>query len=172
MRSRRGVTAVLGMAVGCLCLAASDADRAPRLLFNTTASASVGFYQVEPAAFVVGDLVAVSPPPALAKWMAVRGYLPINVPLLKTVVAAGGQHVCGRRQRLYVDGVLVAQARRRDRLGRDLPTFEDCRQLRRDEVLLVNVAAPDSLDGRYFGPLPAERVIGRARPLRIPGGAP
>ena len=160
------------MAVGCLCLVASDADRTPRLLFNTTASAPIGFYQVEPGAFAVGDLVVASPPPSLAKWLAARGYLPVNVPLLKTVVAAGGQHVCGRRQRLYVDGVLVAQVRRRDRLGRDLPTFEDCRWLGRDEVLLVNVAAPDSLDGRYFGPLPAQRVIGRARPLWIPGGAP
>ncbi|MBV8103395.1 MAG: S26 family signal peptidase [Hyphomicrobiales bacterium] len=33
-----------------------------------------------------------------------------------------------------------------------------------DEVFLMNAAA-DSLDGRYFGPLPAASIIGRAAPL-------
>ena len=29
----------------------------------------------------------------------------------------------------------------------------------------MNIDIPDSLDGRYFGPLPATTVIGRAVPL-------
>ncbi len=33
------------------------------------------------------------------------------------------------------------------------------------EVFLMNPTAPDSLDGRYFGPLPASSIVGRAVPL-------
>jgi type IV secretory pathway protease TraF len=32
-------------------------------------------------------------------------------------------------------------------------------------VFLLNRQAPNSLDGRYFGPVPARQVIGGARPL-------
>jgi type IV secretory pathway protease TraF len=33
------------------------------------------------------------------------------------------------------------------------------------EVFLMNWEVRDSLDGRYFGPVPASSVIGRALPL-------
>ena len=33
------------------------------------------------------------------------------------------------------------------------------------DVFLMNPGVPDSLDGRYFGPLPASSIIGRAVPL-------
>ena len=48
------------------------------------------------------------------------------------------------------------------------------RTLRPGELLLLNPAHPDSLDGRYFGPLPASAVIGRATPLwlRAPSPSP
>ena len=39
-----------------------------------------------------------------------------------------------------------------------------------ERTLVLNPAHPDSLDGRYFGPLPASAVIGRAVPLHL--GAP
>jgi type IV secretory pathway protease TraF len=33
------------------------------------------------------------------------------------------------------------------------------------EIFLMNGQVRDSLDGRYFGPIPASSVIGRAIPL-------
>ena len=36
---------------------------------------------------------------------------------------------------------------------------------RAGEVFLMNPGVPDSLDGRYFGPLPASSIIGRAAPV-------
>jgi type IV secretory pathway protease TraF len=56
----------------------------------------------------VGDLALVRPPPALARWMAIRGYLPLNVPLIKHVAAVGGQWVCGRGGVIRIDGRVVA----------------------------------------------------------------
>ena len=60
-----------------------------------------------------------------------------------------------------------ASDRERDGRGRPLPVWQDCRTLGADELLLLNPDHPDSLDGRYFGPLPTSTVIGRATPLHL-----
>ena len=42
-----------------------------------------------------------------------------------------------------------------------------------DDIFLLNPAVRDSLDGRYFGPLLASNVLGRATPILTrdaPGG--
>src|SRR3546814_17465817 len=53
----------------------------------------------------------------------------------------------------------------RDRNGRSLPAWQGCRTLAAGELPLLNPDHPDSLDGRYFGPLPASTVLGRALPI-------
>ena len=63
-----------------------------------------------------------------------------------------------------VDGTHVATRRSRDRQGRPLPWWRGCRQLLTGELLVLGTA-PDSFDGRYFGPVPQSAVIGRAVPL-------
>ena len=153
-------------AAGCLLVGLGGNDRfAPRLLFNTTASAPVGFYVLTPGQPVVGEWVAIKPPPRLARWMALRGYLPANVPLLKEVAALPGQQVCGRDGVFSIDGAPVARIRSKDRWGRALHPFSGCRSLVQGEVVLINRQAANSLDSRYFGPLPARGIVGRARPL-------
>jgi type IV secretory pathway protease TraF len=46
-----------------------------------------------------------------------------------------------------------------------LPVWRGCRRIAAGEVFLMNGNVPDSLDGRYFGPLAVSAVIGRARPV-------
>ncbi len=53
----------------------------------------------------------------------------------------------------------------RDRRGRLLPIWRGCQLVANGELFLMNWQVRDSLDGRYFGPLPATAVIGRATPL-------
>ncbi|TNC96121.1 MAG: conjugal transfer protein [Stygiobacter sp.] len=157
-------TSAAALAIG----ASSFAHPAPRLLWNATASTPVGFYAVQPVrALHVGDLVATWPPEALARFLAEGGYLPMGVPLLKQVAAVAGQSVCRTGRTVTIDGIAVAAARERDSRGRDLPVWSGCRILEDGEILLLN-RHPDSLDGRYFGPLPVSSVIGRATPLWLP----
>ena len=161
---RWALGAVAGL--GCILVFAGErTSHAPRLLLNTTASAPLGFYAITPGRAERGQLAVVSPPPELARWMARRGYLPVNVPLLKEVAAVGGQRVCGLNGAISIDDVIVAKARRYDRWGRRLVAFDGCRQLEPGEVFLLNRAAPLSLDSRYFGPVAALRVVGSAAPL-------
>jgi conjugative transfer signal peptidase TraF len=139
---------------------------APLLLWNASASVPTGLYAVRPAgSLTVGDLVAVAPPPGLASFLAERGYLPLGVPLLKHIAALPGQIVCRVADKVVVDGDTIGAVLERDHLGRKLPDWHGCLILAEDEVFLMNPAAPASLDGRYFGALPAATIIGRAVPL-------
>ncbi len=149
-------------------------DPLPRIMWNATASTAVGLYEIEPERDPpVGELVAVAPPPSLARWLSARGYLPEGVPLLKHVTAKSGQRLCRVGVVVSVDARPVAIARLADGRGRSLPVWQGCRTLSGDELLLLN-AHPDSMDGRYFGPLPASTVLGRATPIltRDTPGAP
>src|SRR3546814_14005983 len=59
----------------------------------------------------------------------------------------------------------MGDALEHDRRGRPLPIWTGCRLVADGELFLMNWQVRDSLDGRYFGPLPANSVIGRATPL-------
>ncbi|WP_342629764.1 S26 family signal peptidase [Nguyenibacter vanlangensis] len=140
----------------------------PRLVWNATASAPVGFYWVAASSnspLHHGDLVLLRPDPASARLFARRGYLPAGVPLLKRIAATAGQLVCERNGVLAIDGVHVADALATDHRGRPLMPWTGCRRLQPGEIFVLMRDVPASLDGRYFGPSPITSVIGRALPL-------
>ncbi|NTF47063.1 S26 family signal peptidase [Rhizobium rhizogenes] len=159
------------------CLAAMGAVAATvvptptKLIWNATASAPVGLYTVEPADVIeVPELVAVLPPEPLAQFMVARGYVGRGVPLLKRVLGVPGQRVCRIGRTITVDAIEMGEAFERDRMGRDLPTWQGCRVIAEGQLFLMNWEVRDSLDGRYFGALPASAVIGRAVPLYTDDG--
>lgn len=139
---------------------------APKLIWNASASTPIGLYSIEPDPSPdITGLVAVHAPEPLASFLADGGYLPRGVPLLKRVAGLPGQRVCRTGLAITVDAVPMGDALERDRRGNPLPTWQGCRVVADDELFLMNWQVPDSLDGRYFGPLPASAVIGRAIPL-------
>ncbi|MBS0967231.1 S26 family signal peptidase [Acetobacter okinawensis] len=144
---------------------------APRLLWNSTASVPVGLYRVWPGSTLhVGDMAALRLPDRLALLLSHRGYLPLGVPLLKPVAALPGQTVCRANGSITIDGRPVGDTLANDHRGRPLPVWRGCHRLSPDEIFVMNPAEPRSLDGRYFGPLPASRVMGRAIPLWVTTG--
>jgi conjugative transfer signal peptidase TraF len=141
-------------------------DAPTKLIWNASASTPIGFYSVEPAKRLeVTDLVAVAAPEPIASFLADGGYLPRDTPLLKRVLGLPGQTVCRFGVLISVDGVAMGTALQRDRIDRPLPDWQGCRIVADGEIFLMNWDVPDSLDGRYFGPIPASAVIGRAVPL-------
>lgn len=135
----------------------------PRLVWNVTGSAPIGLYLVTPDRTpTIGAWVAVAPPKALAAWLDARGYAPHGVLLIKQVAARSPQRICRHGGLVTIDGAVAARARDADHLGRDLPSWSGCRQLTDAEVFLLNTH-PASLDGRYFGPLSNDAVVGQAR---------
>jgi conjugative transfer signal peptidase TraF len=145
---------------------ASFVQPLPRLIYNPSNSVPVGWYRVtQPDALHVGAIVVTTLPPAAAALAAQRRYLPPRVPLLKRVGAVAPQHVCVLEARVWIDGAPVAAALPADRLGRPLPSWQQCRHLRPGEVFLLSVTNRASFDSRYFGPLSASAVIGVAHPV-------
>jgi conjugative transfer signal peptidase TraF len=137
-----------------------------KLVWNASASVPIGLYEIEPLRHpAVTDLLAVMPPKPLADFMVERGYIGRDVPLMKRVMALPGQEVCRTGLSITVDGVPLGDALDRDRRGRPLPVWQGCRRVADGDLFLMNPDVRDSLDGRYFGPLPARAVIGRAIPL-------
>ncbi len=85
--------------------------------------------------------------------------------MLKRVLALPEQTVCRNGLTIAVDGIDVGDARERDGRGRPLPSWSGCRLIAEGDVFVMNWQSEDSLDGRYFGPLPASAVIGRVVPV-------
>ena len=141
-------------------------DMPKKLVWNASASIPLGLYTITPINHLkIGDRVAIDPPEAIASFLAERGYLPRGIPLLKTVAALSGQRVCRIGSKIIIDGVAIGEARERDRLGRALPIWQGCRNIGADEIFLMNATVADSFDGRYFGAVAAEAIIGKALPF-------
>ena len=87
------------------------------------------------------------------------------MPLVKHVLALPGQTVCRTGRTITVDGITVGEALEHDRFGRALPDWQGCRVARVWRSLSHEHRPPDSLDGRYFGPLPLTTIVGRADPI-------
>lgn len=145
---------------------AAFVDFPKKLIWNASASAPIGLYSITPASrFEVTDLVAVRPPEQIARFLADGGYLPRGLPLMKRVAGLPGQRVCRDGDAVTVDGVAMGDALDRDHLGRDLPRWQGCRRIAPGGIFLMNWSVPNSLDGRYFGPIPTSAIIGRALPV-------
>ena len=138
----------------------------PHYIWNASNSVPIGLYRLQPVnRLAVTELVAIQPPVLLAAFLDLNGYLPTGVPMLKRVLALPGQTVCRKRLTIAVDGIDVGEARERDGRGRPLPVWQGCRTIADGDVFVMNWQSTNSLDGRYFGPLPASSVIGRAIPV-------
>jgi conjugative transfer signal peptidase TraF len=156
------IAMVLGVSATALPLAV---DVSPRFIWNASASVPIGLYANEPATQLqLNDLVVVRPPEDIATFLAEGGYLPRGVPMLKHILALSGQTVCRFGSAVSVDAVAMGDARERDSRGRALPMWQGCRVVAKGDVFLMNRPA-DSFDGRYFGPLAASSIVGRAKPL-------
>ena len=158
---------ILAASIASAALGTSAAIDLPKpLLWNASASAPIGLYAVQPADDLeVSDLVVIAPPPELATFLAVRGYLPKGVPLLKRVLAVARQTVCRDRPDILAYGVSVGRARDRDRAGRELPVWQGCRRIADGELFLMNWDTPDSVDSQVLRAAAAHSVIGRALPV-------
>lgn len=136
------------------------------VIWNVTESVPTGPYWLSASKSIqTGQCVAIKPAATIRRWMAQRGYLPDGSPLIKRVGAIEGQQVCRFRHGITIDGKLAALALARDSLGRPLPIWSGCRKLGADEFFALNSHRPDSLDGRYFGPMPRSLIIGKVVPL-------
>jgi len=133
----------------------------PRLIYNPTESAAVGWYLVDPKGDINhNEKVAAFAPKEARRLADARGYLPDHLPLIKSVWAVPGDEVCAK------DGVVSARNRpdisvqKYDSKTRPMPHWNDCITLKRDEYFLVSEDVQTSWDSRYFGPVQKKDILG------------
>lgn len=159
---------ILTMLGATVLLLSTIGEASPLYIWNVSNSVPMGLYRLKSAAkLTVTELVVVQPPEPLATVLDLNGYLPIGVPMLKRVLALPGQTVCRETLTITVDGIEMGEARARDGRGRPLPSWQGCRVISEGELFVMNRQSSDSLDSRYFGPIPTSAVIGRAIPMWI-----
>lgn len=137
---------------------------------NLTPSEPLGLWRIvalhRPA--VVGDVVFICPPQTAAMEEARhRGYLHAGLcpgryaPLIKTVAAIEGARLLIGGT-VTIDGRILERSdvRRTDGAGRLLSAFSGL-SVPAGEVF-VHSPFPASFDSRYFGPIPASGILGRA----------
>jgi type IV secretory pathway protease TraF len=152
------ISAILG-ATGLVMFAKAAPDP---WLVNESASLPRGLYLRTPVAPALGQIVAVTPPPAARSYLAALGARP-DARLLKRVVATSGDVVCRNGQAMaWPRGIRLARSR--DRRGRPLPVWAGCRRLDVGEVLVMGDTAA-SFDSRYFGPVPSSAIQGVYREI-------
>ena len=140
---------------------------------NFTPSYPLGIWQIEtldrPAA--VGDRVFICPPsgPAVdlarARFYLPRGLCPAGTaPLIKTVVALAGQSIRVENQVIIDDVPLAASTvYAQDAEGRPMTPWSGGIVPKRE--LFLHSDFVGSYDSRYFGPLPADGILGLAREI-------
>lgn len=151
-------------AFGLVLLALSVAPRVPRLLYNPSPSAPVGWYVVKPKpSYEAGDLVAVRLPQKAANLAIRRGYLPENVPIIKIIAAGPGGLFCVREKTLSVQPDWQVPILSIDGQMREMPVLPDgCEGLNAGEYLVLSDRVSHSFDSRYFGPVSERDILGIA----------
>lgn len=163
-RRRRTALAALAGLTGAIAVTLAFPP-APRLVWNVSESAPRGLYAVAPGVNVRrGDMVIARVPLPWRRLAAVRRYIPENVPLVKRVAAGPGDRVCAIGAEIRVNGRRVAVQRAVDGRGRAMPAWRGCVTLERGSLFLL-MDAPESFDGRYFGPTSRSDIVGKARLL-------
>lgn len=149
-------------------LLASVPPHAPRLVWNASASAPIGLYAVADAKTLSrSDLVVAFPPAGARRLAAKRGYLPAGIPLVKYVAALQGDRVCADGLRVTINSRDAAIRLPWDRAGRPLPVWRGCKTLGGNAVFLLNGSVLNSFDGRYFGTVSRQNIVGKLRPLWV-----
>jgi len=170
--SKPHVIFVLGMSVIASSLIAFSAiDRDPKLLYNRSASAPIGWYKVERASdYKTGDLVAAWLPNDTQTLAEERGYLPREIPVIKTIGAVAGDTFCITEKALLIEHKTPFARQSTDSQGRALPAVAmGCRSLSYGQVLLISDRVEHSFDSRYFGSIETANILGKAVLLRSDG---
>ena len=158
---------IIGITLGAIAISVLPIwmNFSTKLVYNPSASAPIGYYWVEEITtntpLEIGSYVVIPTPSKYKLMAAKRHYLPINVPLIKKVAALSGDEICRQHQTVFINGKPLAKALITDTSGRKLPTWSGCLTLKNDEFFAL-MNAKNSFDGRYFGAIKTENIIGIA----------
>lgn len=162
---------MLAVSLGASILATIAAMGLSGFRVNLTSSEPIGLWRILSLERPVrrGDLIFVCPPmSAVMREARARGYLRPGLcaggvaPLIKMVAATPGQVVeIGDGVRIDGRSLAHSELMARDARGRSMAPYRGGRIM--PGTVYLHSDFPGSFDSRYFGPLPAENILGLAQ---------
>jgi conjugative transfer signal peptidase TraF len=149
------------------------------LRINTSSSMPIGLYREVQTQIIKGSLVEVCLPVAISKIGLVRSYLAGGVclngaePVIKEVIAVGGDIVDLHNENIQVNGKIISNSKTltKDREGRAIPAVPRKRYvLQANELWLFGNHHIASWDSRYFGAIHSRSVLAVLRPVLVFNG--
>jgi len=160
---------IVPLAITALCAATLFqivSPSTPRLIYNPSPSAPVGWYRLEPERPLKKDDLVAAFVPGKAQNLAVeRHYLPPDIPIIKTVWAVSGDEICHSDGQVFTGNRPPLLVLPHDSFGRKMPSLSGCYVIPDNEVFLVSTDVQTSFDSRYFGPVPVSNILGQVRYL-------
>lgn len=138
----------------------------PDLELNFSASAPRGLYQIVPIEqWQRGTWIVLELPPETWNELGERSWLKPGTTLIKPIGALPGERVCATDSEITIEGKPIGSVAGADFEGLPLPQLRGCFTVPEDAILPLSSHSPRSFDGRYFGPIPKELVLGEAVPI-------
>lgn len=134
------------------------------ILYNHSPSMPVGLYLRSDAGLARGAIVTVRARDVAPALAAARGFDGPADRFIKRVAAVAGDEVCAVNGRLRINGADRAAVPLRGQPNATPAAWSECRTLRAGELLLLG-DAPNSFDGRSWGPIDARLIEGVWREL-------
>ncbi len=141
---------------------------------NLSESMPIGLYREVSHPLIVGDIVSVCLPEEIAREGMMRGYIGVgrcannSQPLVKQVIAMGGDVVRITPNQIFINGKLIPQSKTQilDESGRTLPAISrGTYQLQESQVWLQGIGHQNSWDSRYYGPIEKEQITSIVKPF-------
>lgn len=134
------------------------------LSYQVSASMPKGFYWITlvHGALHRNEIVVFQPPKQFKEFLTAHHWLPDDGIMMKHVIGMPGDWVCKRDDYIWLNHHVLAPIFSHAPKGERLPELPFCQTLLHNQYLLMSLRVPNSFDGRYFGPVVRQRVIGRA----------
>jgi len=136
---------------------------------NVSTSFPLGFYSLEEGEPSRGDLVFIKPPEnAVVEWGRKTGAISRPM-MLKRIYAMGGDSVEISMEGIRINGRLIGKSKVIEELpdGTPIPSVAQSGVIPQNRVWVMSEHSELSFDSRYFGAVPSENILAKARPLWV-----
>ena len=144
----------------------------PVFIINKSPSVPLGIYWIDRMTIPKkGDIVIIDIPESIRQLAYERKYVSKSAKLLKPLAANGNDEIClTKDQEFKINGESFGYFLDKDADGKKMPKmFSGCEKIRTNEIGVAS-KKHNSFDSRYFGPVPKESIVGKAKPVWIWNG--
>jgi conjugative transfer signal peptidase TraF len=133
------------------------------LVYCPSKSVAPGIYLITPIKEISRfDLVEATPPNKILSFIKDKHWLGEKSTILKYVFAIPGDYLCLRDEQIVINHHKVGHIHKFYAPNKRLPQTKFCGKIPDNQYLLLSTMSERSFDGRYFGPVSRQNILGKA----------